>query len=356
MNKAFKELFGVYKYLPVGVMIFKEEKLFFVNDHLRSILLLATPSSDDIIQIIGDMVQLEAPSHSTLYNFLFHNDYLLYRDRVIQIERQTVEPFTIFVLIRISEQTIGVIDSIQPIRLLHQEKSTVSTPQNENEWKLLYKVLGAKFEDRKFPSIVLYNEIPIKGDCRIVDVHPGEIGLKVDKRQLIAAEIGKHWLFGNKQDKMFSGEVSRYDLLLSKVWLKNLTLVSQGFHQRRVIRYTVESNSRFTVTIGGKKKFLLLRDVSEKGFSIQTDDSATLIALSSMIGKTLHGELIIDNLTVEIKAVYLYTLALNTSEAMKVAFSIGYDSHNESLLHAWMNSKQHSLINEVRNYVQMISP
>lgn len=355
MDKLLKELFGVYKSLPVGVMVFKDEKLFFVNDHLRSILLLATLPSDDIIQIIGEMLQLESPSHSTLYDFLFHNDYFLYRDRVIQIERQTLEHFSVFVLIRISEQTIGAIDSIQPIRVLRHDKSIKSIPHDESEWKFLFKVLGAKFEERKFPSIVLYNEIPIKGNCSVVEIREGEVGLKIDKRQLIAAEFGKHWLFGIKQNNMILGKVSRYDILLSQIWLKNLTLVSQGFHQRSVIRYTTESGSRLTVSVGGKKRSLILRDVSEKGISIQTDDSETLIALSSMIGKTLHGELLIGKLTIEVKAVYLYTIALKTAEEMKVAFSIGYDSESGAMLREWMNTKQLALIKEVRNYVQMIS-
>lgn len=356
MDKSLKELFSVYKYLPVGVMVFKDEKLFFVNDHLRSILLLAALPSDDIIHIIGDIIALESPSHSTLYEFLFHNDYFLYRNSVIQIERQTLEGFTVFVLIRISEPTMDAIDSIRPIRSLRHEKNIKSIPHNESEWRFLNKALGAKFEERKFPSIVLYNEIPIKGNCSVVEIRAGEIGLKIDNRQLIAAEIGKHWLFGSKQENMISGEVSRYDILLSQIWLKNLTLVSRGFHQRSVIRYTTENTSRFTVTVGGKKRSLLLRDVSEKGISVQTADSQTLIALSSMLGKTLHGELIIGTLTIEIKAVYLYTIALNTSEAMKVALSIGYDSENGAILHGWMNTKQLALIKEVRNYVQMISP
>ena len=356
MNKALKELFIVYMHLPVGVMVFKDKKLFFVNEHLRSILLLATLSSDDIIQIFGEMIQLESPSHAALYNFLFHNDFFLFRDQVIQIERQTQEQFTIFALIRISEQTLRAIDSIQPIRLLRQEKNLKPAAHDEGEWKFLYKVLGEKFEDRKFPSIVLYNDIPIKGNCTVVDIRQGEIGLKIDKRQLIAAKIGQHWLFGNKQEMMISGKISRYDILLNQIWLKNITLVSQGYHQRSIIRYIVDSNSRFSITIDGKKRFLLLRDVSEKGMSIQTDDSATLIALSSMIEKTLHGELIIGHLTIEIKAVYLYTVALSGSIAMKVAFSIGYDSQNGAILREWMHAKQLALIKEVRNYVQMISP
>jgi hypothetical protein len=75
-----------------------------------------------------------------------------------------------------------------------------------------------------------------------------------------------------------------------------------------------------------------------------------------MIGKTLHGELMIGHLTIEIKAVYLYTVALSGTIAMKVAFSIGYDSPSGAILREWMHAKQLALIQEVRNYLQMVSP
>ncbi|MDD5212085.1 MAG: hypothetical protein PHV62_06700 [Sulfuricurvum sp.] len=50
MNDTLKELFIIYKNLPVGVIFFKHEKLIFVNDHLRSVLLFDNLTGDDILQ------------------------------------------------------------------------------------------------------------------------------------------------------------------------------------------------------------------------------------------------------------------------------------------------------------------
>ncbi len=263
MNSALKELFNAYKYLPIGVMFFKDEKLFFVNDHLRNVLLLAALPSNHIIEIIGNMLGLEEPSHHSLHDFLLHNDSFLYKNSIIQIEHKSVNEIDLFVFLKISEQTIEMIDALRPLKLLQHEKTTIASPLINEEWKLLAKALGPQFETRKFPSVVLYKEIPIKADCRIVNFQKKTIELSVAKRQLIATEIGKEWLLGNRQNRMVSGKILSYDLQLGTIRLENLTLISHGFHLRNDIRYIIEKTAYFITSIKKEEKKLKLHDLSE---------------------------------------------------------------------------------------------
>lgn len=355
MDSALRELFYAYKHLPVGVMLFRNRNLFFVNDHLRNVLLLASLPTDHIIDIIGSMLGLEKPSHHDLHDFLLHNNHFLYKNNIIQIEHKSVDNINIFVLIKLSTPTIQAIDATQPLRLLLNEKIEIISPLKKAEWKLLTEALGPNFEKRKFPSIVLYKEIPIKADCFIIGSQKGMIELSVAKRQLIATKIGKQWLLGIRQDKMVSGKIASYDLQHGRIWLKNLKLVSEGFHLRDDIRYTIKKNGYFTVSLKNEKKTLLLHDLSEKGASAQTDDPAILLTLSSMIGKILNAEIIVESLNLKIEAIPLYIMPVNNAGNMKIAFKISYDSHNETLLHAWTNTEQLNLIRKIRNYVQMIS-
>lgn len=352
MNDALKELFNAYKHLPVGVMFFKEEKLFFVNDHLRTTLLLANLPSDEIITIIGSMVGLEDPSHLNLNDFLSHNDFFLYRDRIIQIERQSAENVTVYVFTRLSDKVIETVDSTRSLRLLRQPKVFTGTVTLD-EHEILSRALG-KWEEGHFPSVVLYKGIPIKGDCSIFEADNGSIGLNVEKKQLIAAQIGAQWLIGSKKNSMLFGEVYRYDLNSNRVWLGNLTITSEGFHLRNVIRYETEEGDRMIISIAGKKRSLSLLDVSEKGLSIQTDDTAVLVALSAKVGKRLEATLLLEGETIEIDAEWLSTAALGDSSMMKAAFAINYDVHNGNMLRNWLNAQQLRLIKEVRNFVQMI--
>ncbi|MFA5215488.1 hypothetical protein [Sulfuricurvum sp.] len=352
MKDALKELFNAYKHLPVGVMFFKEEKLFFVNDHLRTTLLLANLPSDEIITIIGSMVGLEDPSHVNLNNFLSHNDFLLYRDRVIQIEHQSVDNITVYVLTRLSDKVIDAIDSTRSIRMLRQPKllsGTVSVDEHE----ILSRALG-KWEEGHFPSIVLYKGIPIKGDCSIFEADNGIIGLNVENKQLIAAQIGAQWLIGSQKNSMLFGEVCRYDLNSNRIWLENLTITSEGFHLRNLIRYETEEGDHMIISIAGKKRSLSLLDVSEKGLSIQTDDTAALVAFSAKVGKRVKAILFLGGESIEIDAEWLSTVALDDSSMMKAAFAINYDVHNGNILRNWLNAQQLRLIKEVRNFVQMI--
>lgn len=353
MTDGLKEIFDAYKHLPIGVMFFKEQKLFFINDHLRTVLLLQNLGSDEVIHIIGDMVGLENASHESLCEFLSCNGFFLYRDRIMQIDRQHFDNIDVFVIVRITDASIHTIDETHSLRELRRDKVTVDAKFSEDYYQLLNKALG-NWEKNHFPSVVLYKGIPIKGDCIVVHAYNGEIAIRVEKKQLSAAAIGILWLIGNNREKMLSGEVSKYDLNQSVVWLKNLQMVADGFHIRQVIRYSTSSEDQMILTINAKKYTSFLHDVSEKGVSIQTDDAALLVALSSAKGKTLNAELILANSRITVHAVWLYTIALESGTQMKTAFTIGYDLHNGNLLREWLNSKQLQLIKEVRSFVQMM--
>ncbi len=357
MENAIKGLFYAYKHLPVGVMLFKKRTLFFINDHLQNVLLLSALSKERIIEIIGNRLGIPNPTHNTVHDFLFNNNYFLNQNSIIQIERRSIsDDITIFVFVKISDQSIEAIkNSAQFLPNLPPKKHEYS-PLNNSEWKLLTNALGTNFEDKKFISIVLYKGIPLKAESKIISISNEMIEISIEKNQLIATETGNEWLLGIKQDLMIAGNVSSYDLKQGRIWLKNLRLVSEGFHLRNNIRYAIEKIGYLNILNKNEKSITLpLHDLSEKGVSVQTDDPTVLVTLSSKIGKPLDAEIIIDTLKLSVEAIPLYIETIDIPGMMKVAFSIAYDSHNETLLHQWMNNEQHSVIKKVRNFIQMIS-
>jgi hypothetical protein len=353
MTEALKELFDAYKYLPIGVMLFKKQKLFFLNDHLRNVLLLQNLGSDEVIRIIGEMVGLENPSHELLCDFFLHNAHFLYRDKHFQIDRQTHESIDIFVIVRLSDESISVVDQTRSIRQLRDVQTVSNKNISENVQKVLDKALG-DWKKNHFPSIVLYKGIPIKADCSIADASDTGIVIRVEKKQLSATQIDTQWLIGNRRDQVVSGTVVKYDLSRSMVWLEDLEILKEGFHLRQMIRYSTSPEDQMKLTINGKKYLSPLHDLSEKGVSIETDNGAFLLALKSIKGKSIDGQLILPNEKIAIKLVWLYTVALDTGTQMKVAFRIGYDLQSGNKLREWLNEKQLELIKEIRNFVQTI--
>lgn len=353
MTEALKELFDAYKHLPIGVMFFKKQKLFFVNDHLRNVLLLQNLGSDEVIRIIAEMVGLENPTHESLCDFFLHNPHFLYRDKHFQIDRQSYETIDIFVIVRLSHESIKMVDQTRSIRQLRDVQSVSNKKISEDIQDVLGKALG-DWKKNHFPSIVLYKGIPIKAECMIVDASESEIAIRVEKKQLSAAQIDVQWLIGNRRDRMVSGTVVRYDLSRSIVWLSHLEILKEGFHLRQMIRYATSSQDQLRVMINGKKYLSPLHDISEKGASIETDDGAFLLALGSIKGKSAEGKLILGDIKITIKLVWLYTVAFDAGIQMKVAFRIGYDLQNGNKLHEWLNHKQLQSIKEIRNFVQTI--
>lgn len=351
MTEALKELFDAYKHLPVGVLFFKAQRLFFINEHLRNVLLLQNLGSDEVIRIVGEMVGLEETSHESLCDFLLHNNFFLYRDKHFQIDRQSYENVDVFVIVRLSDESIKIVDQTRPLRQLRDAQILMSGKISENVQQILTQALG-NWEKNHFPSIVLYKGIPVKADCMIVDASGGEIAIRVEKKQLSAAGAGIQWLIGNRRDRMVTGTVVKYDLSRSMVWLEHLEIVKEGFHLRQVIRYAASPQDQMMISINGKKYISSLHDISEKGVSIETDDGAFLLALGSIKSKSVDAELILSDTKIVIKTVWLYTIALNAGTQMKVAFSIGYDLQNGNKLREWLNEKQLHLIKEIRSFVQ----
>lgn len=353
MTDALKELFNAYKHLPVGVMFFKNQTLFFINDHLRNVLLLQNVNTDEVIRIIGEMVGIENATPELLCDFLLTAPFFIYRDKILQIERQHVDGVDIFVIVRVSEQSIKAIDETRPVRQMQENRERTSVSKlHEDEQQILAKGLG-KWENSRFSSLVLYKGIPIKGECAIVYAHEGEIGINVEKKQLAAAQIGVIWLIGNKREKMVSGEIIKYDIATSTVWLNNLKIISEGFHRRHVIRYHASPEDRATLLLNGKRYVANVHDVSEQGVSILTDNP---FILSSLNGKTLNLELVLSDTKISVRGVWLYNHPMENGTLMKAAFTIGYDLHNGYLLREWLNTNQLKLIKEVRSFVQMIPP
>lgn len=306
-----------------------------------------------MIRIIGDMVGLENPSHASLCDFFLHNFHFLYRDKHFQIDRQSYKNVDIFVIVRLSHESITMVDQTRSIRLLRDGQNVFDKKISQNVEEILGKALG-DWKKNHFPSMVLYKGIPIKADGIVVDTSDDGIVIQVEKKQLSAAQMGTPWLIGNRHDRMVRGTVEKYDLSRSMVWLVHLEIIKEGFHLRQMIRYSTVSDDQMKLTINGKKFISPLHDVSEKGLSIETDDGAFLVALKSIKGKSTEGKLVLGDRKITIKLVWLYTMALSSGTQMKVAFRIGYDLQNGNKLREWLNQKQLELIKEIRSFVQTI--
>lgn len=180
MNDTLKELFTIYKNLPVGVIFFKQEKLIFVNDHLRSVLLFDNLTGDDILQPLSSMIGLEDFLESSLIQFFIKNDFFIYHDSIIQVARKKIDEIDIFVLIRLSEKTISAVPKFLQVR---SEKTTEIPIVNHDQHEILQKTLGESTNGH-YPSIALYKGIPIKSEVIVLEVKEGFIKLKVEKNSL----------------------------------------------------------------------------------------------------------------------------------------------------------------------------
>jgi hypothetical protein len=113
-NKTLKELLHAYSHIPLGLLIFKEKKLFFINKHLRETIMLGNMDNKHSLEIICATLNLKADQEQ-LFSFLSNNEFFHRKEKYIQISSNSVDDLDIFVFTRLSEKLLKDIGAVEEI-------------------------------------------------------------------------------------------------------------------------------------------------------------------------------------------------------------------------------------------------
>ena len=349
MNTILKELLKVYSKLPVGMLVFKGEKLFFINANLRDTLMLAKMDFKECLGIICGVLQVEA-SEKKLYGYLRNNDFFSYKNKYVQIASSYVDGYGVFVFTRINQSLIERAQETKTISFAPILAEYIPATNDTQEHNALLKYFDANRRQR-VRAYSLYKGVPLIADNVIKQEYQKTLVIEVEAKQMIGAKKGKKWIFKTSSGKPYQGEIALVTSAKKSIFLSNLHSVEEGFHQRETIRYQGEK-SLLSVKFSSLDLELPIYDLNESAFRVITKNRVVLEKLRALTNPA-RSKIKIGEESVKAKSVYFHEVLQGDGE-MAVVINFSCAASQSSLLSRWFNETQMGIIKEVKNFTSKL--
>ncbi|HEY9203777.1 MAG TPA: hypothetical protein VIM82_05540 [Sulfurimonas sp.] len=320
--------FSIFKILPTGVMIFKNQKVEFINQHILDVLSIGYFSTKNAVELIVKI--LDVKDEQDLFLFLSNHDYFDTRTKRIQIEHSRYEDYDVFTFARIN-------DSIA--QKVHLDGASASKKADIDEKVAkLFKLNNVK----KVKVMTLYKGVPLKNYGKIIRVNMDSIEVIVEpKHRISLLERDDILLIVNtkKGTSVLHGEVVKSDKNVFTI--KNFYLSKEDVHLRDGLRVKL---SRSTIAKTGGREFEVY-DVSMKGISIKINSSEE----EEFLKERKFLKLFLEESELHLNLKYLKTVKDN-GKILKIIFLISLNSEDTSFLNQFIVKRQNEILREIHEY------
>lgn len=321
--------FSLFDTLPTGVMVFKNKKVEFINQHILDVLSIGYFSKKNSIELIIKIVDVK--DEETLFHFFNNRDYFDINTKRMQIERSRYEDYDIFAFMRINSSIAT--------KIIFDEGSQINKKADIDE-KIakLFKLNNIQ----KVKVMTLYKGVPLKNYGRIVRINNDSIEVIVEPKQRISLlERDDILLLVNtkKGKSVLHGQIVKSDSNLFTI--KNFYLSKHDVHLRDGLR--VKFSTR-TIAKASNCEFEVY-DISMKGISIKisSEEEEEFLKARSSIKLFLED----DELQLNLK--YLKTISENDN-ILKIIFMISLNSEDYSKLNQFIVKRQNEILREIHEY------
>jgi hypothetical protein len=321
--------FSLFDTLPIGVMVFKNKKVEFINQHILDVLSIGYFSKKNSIELIVKIVDVK--DEETLFHFFNNRDHFDINTKRMQIERSRYEDYDIFVFMRINPSIAT--------KIIFDENSQINKKADIDE-KIakLFKLNNIQ----KVKVMTLYKGVPLKNYGKIVRINNDSIEVIVEPKQRISL-LEKDdilLLINTKKGKsVLHGQVVKSDNNLFTI--KNFYLSKHDVHLRDGLRVKFDTS---TSAKAGNREFEVY-DISMKGISIKisSEEEEEFLKDRSSIKFYLED----DELHLNLK--YLKTISENDN-ILKIIFLISLKSEDSSKLNQFIVKRQNEILREIHEY------
>jgi hypothetical protein len=346
-TQILKELLQVYSEIPIGMLVFKERNLFFINKHLKETLMLDNVDTKESINIICSILKIDT-NQTELYNFFQNNEFLSYKDKHIQISSKSVSEYFIFMFIKIDKSLLETIkESLEiPFIPIVSENTEIITNNQENHKKLLEYF--DKKGRQKVRGYTLYKGVPLISDNIIQQEHKNTLVIKIEDKQMIAAEKGKAWIFVTSSGVAIEGTIVFLNREKRLIFLNNLNKIEKGFHLRETIRYQDERPINLIIKSTPIEIELQIVDINESAFKVTTNNYVILEKLVAQNTQILSNVMLNDK-TITFKSKYLFEAGRREGESV-IVMEYSCNETEYAILKNWFNERQIEIIKEVKKF------
>lgn len=323
------EDFSLFDTLPIGVIIFKDKKVEFINQHILDVLSIGYFSKKNSIELIIKVVDVK--DEETLFHFFNNRDYFDNQTKRMQIERSRYEDYDIFAFMRINPSIAT--------KIVFDDDSQINKKADIDE--KIAKVFKLN-NIQKVKVLTLYKGVPLKNYGKIVRINKDSIEVIVEpKHRISLLERNDILLIVNtKQGKsVLHGQVVKSDNNLFTI--KNFYLSKHDVHLRDGLRVKFSTS---TIAKASNRDFEVY-DISMKGISIKissVEEEEFLKATSSL-------KLYLEDDELHLNLKYLKTIRKN-DDILKIIFLISLNSEDSSKLNQFIVKRQNEILREIHEY------
>ncbi|MDX1295903.1 MAG: hypothetical protein R3302_06540 [Sulfurimonadaceae bacterium] len=203
-----KELLKIYSKLPTGLIVFKNRRIYFINDHLRDVLSLGTIPPDEALAMIGGILE-EPATDKSIYTFFEEHDFFTYKNKYIQIISRSEKPYHIFVFALLEPE---LLDKLSQMDASRRRIEPIADDDITHEYLIdadEHKNLLQHFDSRrnsKARGYVLYRGVPLIADVIAVQPLKGTLAVRAGDKQMVSATTGTPWILSFASGKTILGE------------------------------------------------------------------------------------------------------------------------------------------------------
>lgn len=320
--------FSLFNTLPMGVMVFKNQKVEFINQHILDVLSIGYFSSKNAIELIVKIFNVK--DEDNLFLFLSNNDYFDVGSKRIQIEHNRYEDFDIFAFSRINS---SLASKVSPEKINLNKKIYIDEKVAKH-----FKLNNIQ----KVKVLTLYKGVPLKNYGKIIRINADSIEVLVEPKHRISLLEGRDILLlvnTKKGTSVLHGDVIKNDNNLFTI--KNFYLSKNDMHLRDGLRVKLSADS--TIEAGSRE--FEVYDISMKGISIKIQNSEE----EEFLKERKSLKLLLEGSELHLGLKYLKTISKD-EKILKIIFLISTSSDDALKLNAFIVKRQNEILREIHEY------
>lgn len=327
------EDFKAFDLVPNGIIVFENEKITFINQHMRDILNVNFLSLKNTTEIL--LLTLKIENEKELFLFFTQHEFFRHREKVIAIERNFDGSVDIFSFFALTPRFLERLEQQEPEPVSVKEANVDSQVSNFFRTNNVLKLKALTF----------YKGLPLKNFAKIVRVSNDSIDVEIDDKHKVSLLQSDDIILIAKTEKgrlVLHGHVR--NVLNNIFTIHNFKLVKEDMHLRQSIRI---KPSTIVNAIVHDRTFKVY-DISELGISISisNEDEEKFLKEQKSIKITIFREIL------EIQIKYLKTIRSENGEILKIIFLILSAGKGSKIIHDYLSQQQTEIIREVHNYIQ----
>ncbi|EQB39468.1 hypothetical protein M947_05600 [Sulfurimonas hongkongensis] len=344
-----KEFLKLYNQLPCGIMIFKNDDLYFINNHLREILTLQNLDVENSLDVIASLLHLP-PSSEELLAFFSNKSFFSYKEKYIQISHKKYEEYEILVFVKLDTSVLEdiFINFKEASKITMKEiEDSISELNEENQDSKILEYFDKK-RNVKVIGIVLYKGVPLISENIVLRTYRNLLVVKIEDKQIISSTIGTTWIIKTKDGVVFQAAIKKVNNDKKLIFLSNPKIIKDGYHKRQRIRYELNHEQTIEIYLHKIKTTLDIVDISENSLKVLIDNASVL---KDLIEKkdTIEATMKIKDKTINLTCTFLKEGKIY-DQKVEIIFLFTLNDSSKVVLNKWLNEQQIKVINKIRMF------